>query len=346
MTTTGQGGGRRPPGLPTIKDVAEHVGVSFKTVSRVVNGDGKVSAQTAQRVRQAVEELGYVRNESARQLRRGRTGTVALLVRAVSDPFFAAICDAAAERARDHDLAVFVTSTHDRAERERELATAMAGRRPDGLVITPIAESQDYLQGVLDSGIPVVAIDRPARGIQVDAVLADNAGGVRDAVEHLLRHGHSRIGYLGDAPEIFTARERVAGFRSTAEVHGLGLREEEIDLARPDDERIATLLRRWRAAPDPVTALVTGNNAITMAALRELVDEPHPPALVGFDDFELADLVRPAVSVVAQDPAAVGRTAIDLLVERLRQPERPVRTIRVQTRLIPRGSGELTVGQR
>ncbi len=324
-----------------MKDVAEAAGVALKTVSRVVNGEATVAPETLDRVQQAIRTLGYRRDEGARQLRHGRSQAIALVVRDIADPFFAAIGRAVETRAEEDDLVVMIGSSHDDPAREREVALGFCARRPTGLIIAPIAKRQDYLLPDISAGLAVCAVDRPAQGIPCDAVLSDNAAGVRMAVEHLLRHGHRRIGYLGDDPAVFTARERVAAFRATMAEHGVPVDEHEVRLGAPGREFVAAALRTMFDPSDPVTALVTGNNRITAEVLRHLADAPHRPALVAFDDLELAELLRPGLTVVAQDPVAMGEAVMRLLSSRLADPAREPAEVRIPVRLIPRGSGEL-----
>ncbi|WP_327087566.1 LacI family transcriptional regulator [Nonomuraea sp. NBC_01738] len=318
---------------PTMKDVARSAGVALKTVSRVVNGEETVAPATAERVERAIRELGYRRNEGARQLRQGRSQVIALVVRDIADPFFAAIGSAVETRAEKDAQVVMIGSSHDEPARERDVALGFCARRPNALILAPIAASQDYLLPEIADGLPVCAIDRPAHGLAADAVLSDNAGGMAAAVRHLHAHGHRRIGYLGDDPAVFTSRERVAGFRAAMAAHGLAVPGHEVRLGAPNPGWAATSLDTVLGGPDPVTALITANNRMTAEVLKLRRDLP---ALVAFDDLELAELLTPGLTVVAQDPEAIGNAAMDLLAAPAGQP----REVRVPVRLIPRGSAE------
>jgi len=174
-------------------------------------------------------------------------------------------------------------------------------------------------------------------------VLSDNAGGAAQGVAHLIRHGHRRIAFLGDSPAIFTARERLRGYRDALAAAGLPYDEALVSMGRPDPQRVRAALAAMAALPDPPTALFTGNGLITTHVLRALAARPGPdrPALVGFDDLELADLLTPGVTVVAQDPAGLGRTAAELLFRRLAGNRGPAQRVLLPTRLIVRGSGEI-----
>jgi LacI family transcriptional regulator len=321
-------------------DVARAAGVALRTVSRVVNGDSTVGEARAQRVREAIEALGFQRDERARQLRSGRTGTIGAAVRNISDahPVLKSIDDAA----RAAGLTVVAMSTEDDEEREREAVMSMCRRRMDGIIIEPIAENHQYLKAEIDSGLPVVAFDRPATGVEADAVLTDNRSGIEMAFAHLVRQGHRRIAYIGDDERIYTGRERAGAFRDC--LRALGVPVDGLVHPGPiEPERIASALASIHGGRQPATALITGNCSTTIAVIRALGPAFGELALIGFDDFPLADLLRPGVTVVAQGVGEIGRTTVDLFRARLADPSRPVQTITIPTKLIIRGSGELPV---
>src|SRR5690606_5244857 len=181
-------------GRPTMKDVALAAGVAIKTVSRVVNEEPGDNTATAARVREAIERLGYRRNESARILRQGRTATIGLDIDDVADPFFSALNRAVENVAALHGSLVFGGSSAKGPQREREPVLSVCARSVDGLIIVPAGPDHSYLRPELDAGIVAVFADRsPGPGLDLDAVLCDNVGGARSGVEHLLRHGHRRI---------------------------------------------------------------------------------------------------------------------------------------------------------
>ncbi|MGH3433480.1 MAG: LacI family DNA-binding transcriptional regulator, partial [Thermocrispum sp.] len=296
-----------------MKDVAALAGVGLKTVSRVVNNEDSVSADTAERVNAAIAELGFSRNEGARLLRQGRTASIGLVLEDVADPFSSVLTRAVEEVARQHDSLVFAGSSTEDASRERELTLAFCARRVDGLLIVPAGRTHEYLVPEITAGIPAVFVDRPPVDIEADTVLVDNEGGARTAVDHLVAGGHRRIGFVGDAPEIFTATARLAGYRAGLDAAGLPHDDALVSLEPPTAGAVRAALARLLGGADPATALFCGNNRVTVAVLRELAGRRSRPALVGFDDFELADLLDPGVTVVAQDPAELGRTAAELL---------------------------------
>jgi LacI family transcriptional regulator len=319
-------------------DVAREAGVALRTVSRVVNGDPTVGEPFAEKVRQAIVTLDFQPDERARQLRSGFTGTVGAAVRNIFDHH--PVLGAAYEAARAAGLTIVAMSTEDDELREQEAVMSMCRRRMDGIIIEPIADSHQYLQPEIDSGLPVVAFDRPATGVTVDTVLSDNRGGIEQAFRHLADHGHRRIGYIGDDERIYTGHERAAAFRDCLRARG-GPVESLVHPGPITPERISAALAALTTGPEPVTAIVTGNASTTIAAIRLLGADFGTTAIVGFDDFPLADLLRPGLTVVAQGEARIGASVIDLLRARRADPARPVQTVTVPTALIPRGSGEI-----
>ncbi|BFV56403.1 LacI family DNA-binding transcriptional regulator [Kitasatospora sp. CMC57] len=323
-----------------MNDVAAEAGVSLKTVSRVVNGESGVTPALAERVQAAIAELGFRRNDTARLLRTGRTASIALLLEDIGDPFSSLLARAVQDVAVEQGCLLFTASSGEDAERERELAMAFCARRVDGLVIVPSGTDHSYLSPEIVAGTPVVFLDRPAAGIDADAVLSDNAGGARQGVTHLIRHGHRRIGFVGDLPGIHTCAERLRGYRQAMAQAHLPVDERWIATGPTTPAQVGLSLARLLEGPEPVTALLTANNRITTAALGVLGRHDTRPALLGFDDLELAALLTPGLTVVAQDPTALGRTAAGVLFDRLRGETGPGRRIQIPTRLIVRGSAE------
>ncbi|OKI40806.1 LacI family transcriptional regulator [Streptomyces sp. CB03578] len=326
---------------PTMKDVAARAGVGLKTVSRVVNGEPGVTPDTERRVREAIDALGFRRNDSARVLRKGRTASVGLVLEDLADPFYGPLNRAVEEVARAHGALLIIGSSAENPDRERELALALCARRVDGLIVIPAGDDHRYLEPEIRAGVATVFVDRPAGRIEADVVLSDSFGGARDGVAHLIAGGHRRIGFIGDHAHIHTATERLRGYRAAMADAGLPVAGSWVSLGSTEPERVRAAARSLLTGPDPVTAVFAGNNRVTVTVVRVLAERTPPVALVGFDDFELADLLRPAVTVVAQDPATLGRVAADRLFHRLAGAALPPARTELPTRLIPRGSGEI-----
>jgi len=328
-----------------MKDVAARAGVGLKTVSRVVNEEPGVSPDTEARVQEAITTLGFRRNDSARVLRKGRTASIGLVLEDLADPFYAPLNRAVEEVARANGALLINGSSAEDPDREEELVLALCARRVDGLVIVPASADHRYLEPELAAGVATVFVDRPPGLIDADMVLADSYAGAVDGVAHLIAHGHRRIGYIGDEPRIHTAQQRLRGYEAAMADAGLPVHESWRAPGPTDPERVRAAAERMLHGPEPVTALFTGNNRTTVTVVRVLAELDRPVALVGFDDFELADLLSPPVTVIAQDPGQLGRSAAELLFRRLEGAADPPWHRTHPTRLIARGSGELPPAQ-
>ncbi len=330
----------------TMRDVAALAGVSIKTVSRVVNGEAGVSVDLVARVERAARQLDYRPDLTAANLRRGRhTATLGLMLKNVANPYSGAVHRAIDDAASERGLAVLTTSLDEDPEREREVARAMMQRRVDGLVIVPTSTDQSYLRADMQAGLATVFVDRPPRFLDADTVLATNREGALEAVAHLIEAGHRRIAFLGDLTEIATAQDRYKGYVDALRNAGIEIDPRLVrrDLrAREAAQHAAESLLRLPADVGP-TALFASQNLVTIGAIHALhgQDLQHLVALVGFDDIELASMLDPGVTVVAQDPYAIGRTAAELLFARLDGYSGPSQHRTISTRLVIRGSGEI-----
>ncbi|KDN21481.1 LacI family DNA-binding transcriptional regulator [Amycolatopsis rifamycinica] len=325
-----------------MSDVARLAGVSIKTVSRVVNDEPAVHPDTAERVMAAIEQLGFRRNLGARNLRRGSTtGTIGLIVEDVGNPFYSELNRAVERIATSFGRQVLTGSSEENSDRERELVLEFCARRVDGILVVPAGLQHGYLVPEMRAGTPVVFIDRPAGDIVADTVLVDNLGGTIEAVTHLARHGHRRIAFLGDSPDIFTAAERLRGFREGCVRNGITYDEALVSMGTPTPDAIGNAVKRLLDGPDAATAVIAGNNRVAVHLLRALAHAERRPAMVGFDDFELADLLNPPVTVVAHDVSALGHAAAELLFARVQGDQSPPRKVVLPVHLVARGSGEV-----
>ena len=304
-----------------MKDVASRAGVALKTVSRVVNQEPGVTPETTRRVLGAIEDLGFRRNESARLLRTGHTATLGYIADTWADPDHAAVYRGLEQVAREHGYLLYSGSTDSDAEREEQLALAMCARRVDGLIISPTPGSHDYLITEIEAGVATVFVLRPPELIRADAVLPDERGGARAAIAHLAALGHRKIGFLGEAAG-HRSRTLRAGYAEAMAATGLAV------------DPAWLILDAAGLAYSEVTAVFCADQERTRAALRALGH--RGVAVVGFGDFELADLVSPPVTVVSYDPELIGRTAGELLLRRMAGDQAPPRRVEVPVRLIAR----------
>ncbi len=330
-----------------MQDVAALAGVSLKTVSRVVNGEPGVSGDLVRRVGKAAQQLDYQHNLAASSLRRSdrKTATIGLLLEDVANPFSSAIHRAIEDASHDRGIAVLAASLDEDPERERRLVAAFVSRRVDGLILAPAGPDQGYLVNERRAGMSLVFIDRPPSFLDADSVLTANEEGAYEGVRHMLRRGHCRLAYLGDLGRIATARERYVGYQRALREAGVAVDDRLVrqDLHSPATAEAAVL--DLLALPSEVapTALFTSQNMVTIGAIMALRQRgwQHRVALVGFDDVLLADLLEPGLTVIAQDPGAIGAAASELLFRRIDGDKAPSQRRMIPARLVARGSGEI-----
>lgn len=305
-------------------------GVSAMTVSRVINGGGRVSPETRRRVEDAIAELGYVPNRLARGLSRQRTGTLALVVPDVANPFFTAIVRASEEVARRVDYHVILGDTRADLALEREIVEDLISHRVEGALIAPVSDrSLPHLRRLEQFGVPFVLIDRRVPGTQCDAVLGDSTGGARRLVEHLLSLGHRRIGFIVESDEVSTARERRAGYEVALTAAGIDVDPELVVRTSADPAGgVAGMARLLELEPRP-TAVFTVNNLVALGAIEAVraagLEVPDDVALVCFDDIEYASRLYPFLTAMEQPAHTFGTLSTQLLLDRIegREPHRP-----------------------
>ncbi|MFF2078321.1 LacI family DNA-binding transcriptional regulator [Kitasatospora sp. NPDC058162] len=329
---------------PTLHDVAQEVGVSAKTVSRVLNNDGPTSAATREKVLAAVERLGFQPNLMARNIRTGGPDTtIGLVVPDMGNPFFGTVAGGIESAVRERGLTLLLGSSGDDPARERDLIATFLARRVSALMVVPVDGSNHaHLKSARATGVPVVFLDRPGSGPAADCVVSSNRDGARTGVAHLIAHGHRRVGFIGDLPAtLHTRRERLAGYKDALAAAGLPY-DRALVLGAHGQPDAAAATDRLLALPEPPTALFAANNVAAMGTVSALAHaRRREVALVAFDDIPLADVLEPALTVVAQDPAALGAAAARTALARLDGDRGRARTTVVDTRLIARGSGEL-----
>jgi LacI family transcriptional regulator len=310
------------PARVTITDVARRSGVSSMTVSRVINRSERVRPETRQRVERAIDELGYVPSRLARGLIRQKTGTLALIVPDVANPFFTLIVRGAEDVARRADYRVILCDTRADLELERQVIEEMLAHRVEGIAIAPVSDrSRNHLRRLTKFGVPFVLIDRTVPGVDSDVIVGDNVGGARRLGEHLISLGHRRIGFIVEGDEVSTARDRRLGYESALQAAGLPIDPSLIVRATADPAGGSDGMRRLLALEAPPTAVFTVNNLVAVGAIEAVraadLDVPDDVALVCFDDIEYASRLYPFLTVMAQPAETLGSLGTQLLLERI-----------------------------
>jgi LacI family transcriptional regulator len=327
----------------TMRDVAALAGVGVKTVSRVVNGEPGVSLALVERVRRAVQQLDFRPNIGASNLRRtdGKTRSIGLLLHDVANPFSSALHRAVEDVAHRRGVVLVAGSVDEDEQRERQLAWAFVSRRVDGLILVPAGKDQSYLITERRAGMAMVFVDRDPRVLSGDTVLSAHDQGARVAVEHLIAHGHRRIGYLGHPVSISTATERYSGYRDALNRAGIPLDTTVVRHDLHGSDEAAAALTELLTLQEPPTAIFASQVFVTTGAIKALrqLGRHGDIALVGFDDIALADVL--GVTLVLQDVQAIGGLAAEVLFRRLDGDDSPIRRHVIPTRLVMRGSGEI-----
>ncbi len=330
---------------PTMREVAALAGVSLKTVSRVVNREAGVSVVVIERVERAMHQLGYRHNLAASNLRRtnSRSAVVGALLQDVSNSFSASLLRSLEEAAHSRDMLLFAASLDEEPDRERKLVESLIRRRVDGLLLMPATQRQDYLVDDVRSGLPVVFVDRRPRGLDADSVTVDNVLGARLAVAHLIAHGHERIALLADLPAIESAANRAAGYRLALRAHGFEPPRDHLVMSLRSDAAATQATLRLLDSDDAPTAIFAARNALAAGAIRALRQRglTGRVALVGFDDFPLADLVEPPLTVIRQNVVRIGAEVTRLLFARIDGDRSVPQHVVLTPELIIRGSGEI-----
>lgn len=327
----------------SIRDVAHRAGVSVGTVSNVLNDSPRVSPVTVERVRAAIVELGYVRNEAARQLRAGRSSSVGLVVLDVRNPFFTDVARGAEDEASRAGLSIILGNSDEDVARESSYLDLFEEQRVHGILISPYGDIEGRLAQLRRRGTPVVLVDRESRDAGVSSVSVDDAAGGRLAVAHLLATGRRRIAFVGGAPgAIRQVADRLAGAqRAIAEVEGATLEVIPTSgLTVLEGRRIGDELAARAHRPDAVFA---ANDLVAVGLLQALVMSgllrvPQDIALIGFDDIDFASATVVPLSSIRQPRHEIGATALRILREEAMEPDLPPRRIVFQPELVVRAS--------
>ncbi len=334
---TGSASGAR---RPTLRDVAALAGVSFKTVSRVVNDVPTVDPEIAERVRAAIDKIGYRPNQLASRLRSGAaTATIGLVLKDISNEFYSAITLGVASAARERSTQLIMAASGDDIgpQEELDLIFDLCRRRVDGMIVIPRGGDYSALQSEIDLGTPMVFLDRGTHELAVDSVVLDNAGGSRAAIERLIASGHRRIGLVFHELALEPIGERYRGVLQALDDAGIVADPDLLvtDVLDSADARAAT--DRLLSLDEPPTAVFCANNLLTEGAVTAVWGRRAPTVVAGFDDFRFSGLVPVPLVLVAYDAQSYGRTAADLLFGRIAGDRSEPRRIVVGTSIVETG---------
>ncbi len=328
---------------PTVQDVARVAGVSPMTVSRVLSGGQKVGDELRAQVIEAVQALGYRRNESARSLRNQQSGLIGVTITNVANPYYSELLLGVEEVAAAVGRRVLVGNSSEDEAKEAQIVSDFLSRQVEGLIVVPTDGREAHLEPDSLGGVPLVLASRLVPGLAVDAVLISDFEGAFAATAALLDEGHTRVAFLGHRLTMFTGRRRLEGFLGAFDARGVDVNEALIRTApgsaTSPEEAMLSLLD----LEEPPTAVFSGNNRNTMGMLRALMVRGIPRdaiRLAAFDNFEMATLLPYHLTIVDHDPRELGRVAARMLCDRFAAEGQDLapRTVERPTSLIEMGA--------
>jgi LacI family transcriptional regulator len=335
----------------SIKDVAALAGVSMSTVSNVLNQPQRVSAASAQRVQRAIDQLGFVRNEAARQLRVGRSRLLGLAVININNPFFTDVATGVEEAARAAGYSVLLGNSASRPEGEVGFLDLFEQQRVDGVLIVPSGDVMERLDGLRRRGTPSVLIDRVDDRRTFSSVSTDDVVGGRLAAQHLVDTGRRRVWFIGGLLSVRQMSDRLAGFRSVLGEHAdISLR---VETAAFIDATSGVEYGRAVAglpAADRPDAIFAANDMLALGIIQGLAGVglrvPQDVAVIGYDDIVFSAAAAIPLTSVRQPSRRMGSAAAKLLIEELADPDgfRP-RSIVYEPQLIVRSSTAESTGE-
>lgn len=307
--------------MSSIREVAKRAGVSLGTVSNVLNRPEIVSEETRRRVQQAIEEIGFVPNGSARQLRAGRSQHIGLVVLDVANPFFTEVARGVEDAANEAGYVVILCNSDDSLEKESHYLQVLEEQRTQGVLITPVQNDASYLQRLRQRGIAVVLLDRPSRIKDLCSVSVDDVRGGELAAMHLIEQGHQRIAFVHGPLTIRQCADRYRGVLRALRAAGLDAGQALVDIATPAQSASAgeaCVEQLLRASIKP-TAAFCANDLLALGVMRGLIklgcSIPGDMALVGYDDVEFASVLATPLTSIRQPKYELGRTAAELLLD-------------------------------
>lgn len=328
-----------------IEDVARRAGVSIATVSRVLAKKPHVSTKAQTAVLDAVSELGYRPNRAARNLRSRTSKRIGLIISDIQNPFFTAMVRAVEDIAFEHEYIVILCNTDEDADREALYIDLMVSEQVAGVILSPAISTNRAIHHLTDAGIPVVLIDRTIEDAPFDSVAVENISSTAKLITHLIENGHTRIGAVIGTDEKSTGLERQKGYRLALKNANISFNKHLLRTGIPKAENGYELTKQLLALDERPTAIFTGNNLLTLGALRAVHEAgiaiPDEIALVAYDDLDWMFVMQPPLTVVAQPIYEMGAKAAQLIFDRIADPQMPpVHTV-LEPEILLRGSSQV-----
>ncbi|MBN2165169.1 MAG: LacI family DNA-binding transcriptional regulator [Marinilabiliaceae bacterium] len=328
----------------SLTEVAEMAGVSIATVSRVINKNSNVNPETRAKVEKAIKALNYRPNRVAKRLRNKNASSnlLGVLIPDIQNPFYVDVLRGIEDIASANNYALIMCNFSQDEKKEEMYLDILQSESIDGLIAAPAHENDQKVIGIVNSGLPIVCVDRGLANVDVDLVLVENRAGAYSAVDHLAKKGYKRIAYISGMKQIPSSQQREKGYIDALRDHGIEIDSDLIKYGDSRHESSTKLCEELLDMPNPPDAIFTGNNLITLGALETIhkrgLKIPEDVAIVGFDDMYWSISLNPPLTAVRQPAYEIGKRAAELLIQRINDSSRSVVNMILKTELMVRSS--------
>lgn len=331
--------------MSNLKKVAKLAGVSIATVSRVINNDNKVNPSTMAKVQLAIKQLNYHPNRVAQRLRssKRKNKLLGLVLPDIQNPFYVDVIKGVEALSYANNFAVMIGNFSQDPKKEELYIDILQSEEVDGFIVAPTEGSGKRLSKLIQEGFPVVCIDRGVKDLDIiDIVKVDNEEGTFKAIDYLISLGHTRIAHITGASQIQTTLERNKGYERAMKTNNIAIDPELIKTSNSEYESGVGLMRELLNLKNPPTAVFTANNLLTLGALETINEKnlmiPDDISIIGFDDMYWSKSLNPPLTAVKQSGIEIGKRATELLLERIKDPDRPMVSLIINTELMIRKS--------
>lgn len=305
----------------TIKDVAKYTGLSIATISKYING-GNVREENKKLIDEAIKALDFRVNEIARGLKTNKTATIGVLIPSLENIFLTSIVSRVESILLQYGYSTIICDYRQNKELENQKFDFLMNKFVDGIILVPLGVNEDKIKMALEKDVPVILIDRSIKGIDCDVVLVDNLNAAYNAVELLFTKGHRRVGIICGPQDIYTAQERLKGYIRVHEDYQIKIDDALVKYGDYEIQSGMELMNYFLEMENPPTAVFVTNYEMTLGAVMALnsrnISIPNEMSLIGFDNIQLANVVKPKLSIVVQPMQQIGEFAANLLLKRMK----------------------------